>query len=413
MGGPTKKAMLDILEEISNIICTPLSCEEILQLTVEKLATYIDVSRCSIISIPEGSTQAEVVATFEDRRLKGLTIDLHKYPEIRKAVETRGVVMVEDVSAEPLLSEVKEQLQSLGIRSLFVSPIMDKNRLFGTLYLRICKKEGHLIPQEATLCQIVSNLISKVFSDKHYMEELMRTNQELNLLNQLKTEYLSNVSHELRTPLSSIRGFAETFLRLQLPPEKQRECLEIILKESERMERMVNQVLDITRISQGKLSEELEKKELELTSELEAVVNLFRKSAHKRGITIAERFAAEHLPLWADQDRLRQVIGNLLSNAIKFSPQGGTVSITTRKEDQQVSFSIVDEGIGIPQSELPHIFEKFYTVERGRARRFPGTGVGLYLVKEIVELHGGKIEVQSSRGKGSSFTVPFPTRGAD
>jgi len=245
------------------------------------------------------------------------------------------------------------------------------------------------------------------------MEELMQTNQELNRLSQLKTEYLSNVSHELRTPLSSIKGFAETFLRLKLPPEKQRECLQIILKESERMERMVNQVLDITHLSQGRLSEELVKRELDLTSELQTMVELFRKSANKTGITIAERFGEEPLRLWADQDRLRQVIGNLLSNAIKFSPQGGTVSITARKGNQQVSFSIVDEGIGIPQSDLPHIFEKFYTVERGRARRFPGTGVGLYLVKEIVELHGGIIEVHSSPGKGSTFTVTLPSGSAD
>ena len=403
-----KKAMLHILEEISHIICTPLSSEEILQLTVEKLATYINVSRCSIVSIPEGCSKAEVVATFEDRSLKGLTIDLAKYPEIRKAVETRGVVMVEDVSGEPLLKDVQEELQTLGIRSLFVAPIMDKDRLFGTLFLRICKKEGHLTPQEVTLCRIVSNLISKVFSDKHYMEELIETNQELNRLNQLKTEYLSNVSHELRTPLSSIRGFAETSLRLKLPPEKQRECVEIIFKESERMERMVNQVLDISRISRGKLAEELVKKELDLTSELEAVVKLFTKSANKKSITMQERFGKEPLPLWADQDRIRQVIGNLLSNAIKFSHQGGTVYITTGKENQQVSFSIVDEGIGIPPSDLPYIFEKFYTVERGRARRFPGTGVGLFLVKEIVELHRGKIEVQSSLGKGSTFTVTLP-----
>ena len=413
MGSLPKREMLHILKEISNIICTPLSYQEILQLTVEKLATYINVSRCSIISIPEGSPQAEVVTTFEDRGLKGLTIDLEKYPEIRKAVETRGVVVVEDVSTEPLLSEVKAQLQSLGIRSLFVSPIMDKNRLFGTLYLRICKKEGCLTPEEETLCLIVSNLISKAFSDKHYMEELMQTNQELNRLNQLKTEYLSNVSHELRTPLSSIKGFGETLLRLKLSPERQREYLEIILKESERMERMVNQVLDISRISQGKLPEELVKKELNLTSELEAVAQLFKKSARKRGVTIEERFGGEPLPIWADQDRMREVIGNLLSNAIKFSTQGGTVYITAKKDDQQVSFSVVDKGIGIPSDHLPHIFEKFYTVERGRARRFPGVGVGLYLVKEIVELHGGKVEVESSPGKGSTFTVTLPAVSSD
>jgi len=152
MNRSPKREKLEILEEISNIICAPLSSEEIHQLTVEKLASYINVSRCSIISISEGSSPAEVVTTFEDRGLKGLTIDLDKYPEIRKAVETRGVVTVEDVSTEPLLNGVKAQLQSLGIRSLFVSPIMDKNRLFGTLYLRICKKEGRLTPQEATLC---------------------------------------------------------------------------------------------------------------------------------------------------------------------------------------------------------------------------------------------------------------------
>jgi len=172
-------------------------------------------------------------------------------------------------------------------------------------------------------------------------------------------------------------------------------------------------LLDISRISKSKLAEELAKRELDLTSELESVVELFRKSANKKGVTIVERLGEEPLPLWADQDRLRQVIGNLLSNAIKFSPQGGTITIKGEISQKEILVIITDEGIGIPLRDQERVFDRFYKVEDGSTKSTQGTGLGLYICKTLIVAHGGRIWVNSELGKGSRFTFSLPIEDGD
>ncbi len=227
-------------------------------------------------------------------------------------------------------------------------------------------------------------------------------------LEKAKSEYVSMVAHEIRTPLTSIQGFGEMAASPGTPPEKKREYYRIILSESERLSRLVTNLLSLSRIEAGL---ELNREPVNVPDLITGEMDFFRSQTD---IHHLEYLGSRDIPtVYADPERLRQVVQNLLSNAIKYSPGGGKVEVETGLEGKYVTISVRDEGIGIPPEELPRIFERFSRVERDEATSISGTGLGLAIVKHLVELHGGKITARSEPGKGSAFTVYLPVRGGE
>lgn len=225
-------------------------------------------------------------------------------------------------------------------------------------------------------------------------------------LEKAKSEFVSVVSHEIRTPLTSIHGFSEILATKDLEPEKRQEFYRIIQGESERLSRLITNLLNLSRIEAG----------LELNRELVDIPRLVLEDVEFFQTQTASHrlqyLGSRQVPMvYADPERLHQVMKNLLSNAIKYSPDGGPVEVTTEVEGKYVAISIKDQGIGIPPEELPRIFERFSRVEREEALGISGTGLGLAIVKHLVELHGGKVTVHSEEGHGSTFTVYLPIRG--
>lgn len=237
-------------------------------------------------------------------------------------------------------------------------------------------------------------------------DEAMNLSNFLRKLEMAKSEFVSVVSHELRTPLTSIQGFSEILNSRKMPKRKRREYYEIINNESERLGRLITNLLNLSKIEAGI---ELKKELVDVTEVFSEEIELMQSQAEKHGII----FSPEQRPsfIYADQDRLRQIFKNILANAIKYSPQGGTIEVDTGIEGRFFWFSVTDHGIGIPADELPHIFEKFRRVERGPAATISGTGLGLAIVKHLVDMHGGRIAVRSEVGKGSTFTVYLPIGG--
>jgi PAS domain S-box-containing protein len=220
----------------------------------------------------------------------------------------------------------------------------------------------------------------------------------------LKDEFVSTVSHELRTPLTSLRGFAELMLKRDFPPEKQREFLTIIHSEAIRLTNLINDFLDLQRIESGRQVYHFDS--VEMTPVLHEGVTLF---AHENGKHILRLAVPDSLPpVRADADRIRQVLANLLSNAVKFSPQGGEVTVGARQEGTNVVIWVADQGVGISSEALPRLFSRFFRVDNTATRSVGGTGLGLALVKEIVEAHEGKVWVESAPGKGSTFFFTLP-----
>lgn len=230
---------------------------------------------------------------------------------------------------------------------------------------------------------------------------------ELRRLERIRQDFVANVSHELRTPLSNIKGYAETLLGGALQDKNNsREFTEIIHKESERLSKIIDDLLDIARIESGKM--DMAFLAVEAGPLVAKVCNILKKSALDKSIRM-DIYIPEDTPrIRADEGRLAQVLLNLLDNAIKYTQEHGSVKVGASKADGFVQFDIIDTGIGIPDNDIPRIFERFYRVDKARSRELGGTGLGLSIVKHLVQAHGGRVWVRSALGKGSTFSFTIP-----
>jgi len=232
---------------------------------------------------------------------------------------------------------------------------------------------------------------------------------EIRSIERMKTAFVSTVSHELRTPLTSIKGFISTLLMDEdgtfYDFETQREFYKIIDTECDRLTRLISDLLNVSRIEAGRALD-LNPKPVTLPALIEKVAAVQKSYTNKHELVVDIK---NELPvIVADEDKVDQILTNLTNNAIKYSPKGGTVTITALADGDIVRMSVTDQGMGIPKEHLPKVFDRFHRVDNRDTRTVGGTGIGLYLVKHLVEAHGGKIWVESEVGKGSSFIFELP-----
>ena len=223
---------------------------------------------------------------------------------------------------------------------------------------------------------------------------------------EMKSTFVSVISHELKSPVSIIKGYADTLRRedAQWDADTLSQGLAIIAEESDRLNRLIDNLLDASRLQASAFK--LELSYLQVDKLAEKVTEEFRVQSNEHMFTLD--FPADFPAVQADIERLRQVLTNLLSNAIKYSPRGGLIRTGGWADDDWVYVAVSDEGIGIPRSEQERIFERFYRAESPLSRRTEGAGLGLYLCKEVIEAHGGKIWVQSEPGRGAKFIFKLP-----
>lgn len=234
---------------------------------------------------------------------------------------------------------------------------------------------------------------------------IFRDISEIVNVERMKRELLANLSHELRTPLAAIKGYVETME--ETVDESNRYYLNVIKRHTERLISLVSDLLSLARLEDaaGKPTEE----NVNLKEVVANVAAIFKHLAEKKGLTLATVLPAEVPVLSGDPLQIEQALINLVDNAIKYT-ENGTVTITINTNPEEVAISVADTGIGIDNQHLPKIFERFYVVGRSRSRATGGTGLGLAIVKHIVNLHHGKIQVESTLGRGTKFTILLPTR---
>lgn len=226
-------------------------------------------------------------------------------------------------------------------------------------------------------------------------------------IDRMKTELVSMVAHELRSPLTSISGFSELLLDPNTAPEQTREYATIILKESNRLNELINKFLDISKIESGKI--QMRKIPVDLKLLIAKVLEYNGQLANKKNIQVEIKAPPHISEVMVDKDMMEQVVLNLFSNAVKYSPENARITIRVFENKNNVGFEVEDTGYGIPENALPRIFDKFYRVsDNEQVQEVQGSGLGLALVKQIVEIHNGDIRVQSSVGEGSTFTVTLP-----
>jgi len=228
---------------------------------------------------------------------------------------------------------------------------------------------------------------------------------ELRNLQTTRRELIGNVSHEFRTPLAGIKAMVENLSGGAIDDKKAaRDFLARIDSEVDRLTQLVAELTELSRIETGKA--ELKKEPVKINQLVDEVANQLSHQADRQKLSIVRELAADLPSIHADKDRVRQVIANLVHNAIKFTPAGGRITVTTRALKDSVVVDITDTGIGIPNEDLPRVFERFYKGDK--ARTGEGTGMGLAIAKHVVEAHGGSIWVQSEEGKGSTFSFSLP-----
>ncbi len=225
---------------------------------------------------------------------------------------------------------------------------------------------------------------------------------------EIKSTFISVISHELKTPVALIKGYADTLLRedARWDAETMRESLMVIAEEADRLNQLIDNLLDASRLQAGALP--LEMDQVALDALAERVARHFRTQTEIHEIVV--NFPPDFPVVEGDEERLEQVLNNLVSNAIKYSPKGGRIEISGRALPNEVVITVSDQGVGIPFEEQPRVFERFFRGARERHQRTPGAGLGLYLVKAIVEAHDGRIWVESNPGEGAAFSFTIPRR---
>lgn len=226
-------------------------------------------------------------------------------------------------------------------------------------------------------------------------------------LDESRREFVANVSHELRTPLTSIKGATE-MVRMdpEMEPEMRDDFLDMVLSESDRMTRIVSDLLVLSRLDNKRTKWNVES--FDFKQSLRRLCDVMRSDLEAHGHRITFGCGREDYEITADRQRIEQVVVNILSNAIKYTPDGGLIDVKLSRLGDTVVAKVTDNGIGIPEEDLPHLFERFYRVEKSRNQDAGGTGLGLAIAKEIAEAHGGSIKVSSVSGKGTSVTLELP-----
>jgi two-component system sensor histidine kinase/response regulator len=339
-------------------------------------------------------------------------------------------------SRSSTVASLLNQPAAISIQAELVTPIMVQDELWGLLIVHQCQHPRQWQEREKILLQrIAEHLAIAIYQSKLYSELQQQKNtleqriidrtQELRdtliaaeSASLAKSEFLSTMSHELRTPLTTILGMAATLIRAFqdtnyiLTPQKQIEYLQIIQERGEHLLALINDLLDLSEVEAGKMI--LERKEVSLSKLAQQSIQLVQGKADAKQVTLSlellppgER-SSRDFRFQADPLRVQQICLNLLSNAIKFTPEKGQVTMRVRVSSTTAILQVEDTGIGIPPEQRSLLFQKFKQLDASYHRKYEGTGLGLALTKQLVELHGGTIEVDSKVGVGSKFTVFLP-----
>ncbi|HKG23959.1 MAG TPA: GAF domain-containing protein, partial [Blastocatellia bacterium] len=334
----------------------------------------------------------------------------YKHAAIQVADSTASTmdspIVAEDVYAEPLLAARTDFHRLENIQSLMAVPLRTRGRLSGTLvfYYRVRHRFSEL---EIRIATALSNMAAAAITSAGLYEEQILMRAEAERANRTKDEFLATVSHELRTPLNAIMGWSQILRRGKYDESSLRHAVETIERNARAQGQIINDILDVSRIITGKLP--LDVRPLELSSVIESAIETVRPAAQAKEIRIQTILDTGAGPVSGDVNRLQQVIWNLLSNAVKFSPRGGRVQVRLERVNSHVEITVSDTGRGITPDFLPWVFDRFRQADSSTSRTHGGLGLGLAIVRHLVELHGGTVHAESEgEGKGAVFTVTLP-----
>ena len=313
-------------------------------------------------------------------------------------------MLIADVRRDPRWNQEVSQAINFETRSILGVPMHDVDRQAMGVLEALNKRQGSFTRRDAETLTVLADIAGVAIARAQLTEALQQAYQELNELDQLKTDFIAIASHELRTPLTVIMGYV-SFLRDEANPQMAVQ-LDSVMDAAVHLRDLIQAMLNLRYTNAG--DSVLKLAPVDLTGLVAEITAVLRETAVARQHTITHHLPGEKLLIHADRDVVQTALNNLVSNAVKFTPDGGRIELRLQRRGSEAWFSVRDSGIGIPADRLDWIFKRFYQVESPLRRRYEGMGLGLSIAKELVELHNGRIWAESQPGQGSLFTVALP-----
>jgi signal transduction histidine kinase len=406
--GETRRAAL--LGELARSISGSLELDTILQ-TVAEGARELCRSDLSAIALREAETGVVVFRYRAGERVDegGRRVVLPGRGAGGLVLETGRPVRSDDAAHDPRFADDAGYLAAVtreGIVTLLVVPIALGPRVEGLLYVDNRTARPFTDRDEAILRQLADHA-AIALRNVHLLAREQRAREEAEHANRLKDEFLATLSHELRTPLNAVLGWAVTLRTAQLDEPTRMRALEAIERNARAQSQLIEDLLDISRIVTGKLR--LDVRLLDPIAVVEAAIEAMRPAARAKSIDLTPSLDPSAGPVYGDPDRLQQVVWNLLTNAIKFTEKGGRIDVSLARTATHVEIAVRDTGQGIAPALLPYVFDRFRQAEGSSTRSQGGLGIGLALVRNLTELHGGTVVAESAgEGRGATFRIRLP-----
>jgi len=313
-------------------------------------------------------------------------------------------LIIQDVKVDKRHFKVIDRLTNHETHSLAAVPLMVRGEVVGVLETLNKKDEAHYTEEDLTILATLGALAAQAIQNATLQRKVKAASIELAELERLKTDFIAITSHELRTPLGLILGHA-TFLR-ELAGREYSEQLDTIIRNATKLKEIVESLSDVDNIQNG--ASRIRSHNVSLAKIAGDVILTFQDEANSRNITLKLEQGESPYYLDADGVKISIALSNLVKNAIQFTDSGGKVTVKLEEDSGYFKVAVMDNGIGIPARDLPRVFERFFQVETHLTRRYGGMGLGLAVAKAMIELHGGRIWVESEEGRGSTFTFLLP-----
>ena len=438
-----------ILEQIKIQISQDLNLAEIIQTAINRSRSFLNLDRLLIYQLnlplefndilePQRTVDTITYEAKVENAISALYSQeeacWHDFIQCKNKYNRGYSLAIDDVELHYAKSScLKSLMQKFQVKAKILVPIIVSENLWGFVIAHECSHIRQWQNREIEFLRQISQYLAiaiehhqsyqQLQHQKHILEQQVQTQAQqikdaliaAEAASKSKHEFLGSMSHELRTPLTCVIGLSSTLLQwsstksaISLSPEKQQQYLHLIQQSGKHLLALIDNILEFSDVESGKHL--LDIQQISLSNTAKQSLNMLRDAAKAKNIILSSEInlSLEEERFVADEIRLKEILFNLLDNAIKFTPQNGRAILRIWREKHHAIFQIEDTGIGIANHEIPLLFEKFKQIEHYRDRVHGGTGLGLALTKKLVELHGGNIEVESSLGQGSTFTVYLP-----
>lgn len=414
------------LHELGKKVNSTFNIENLFSLINQPFVFKLGFSK-SLVMLKDEHSELLVTKSsigYSDAEIKTIETELNKTKFVSFLFKKEKPMLVNRDTEN--ISRGYDLLDILNTESFITAPITARNEPVGFILMGNTSLYGKVTEGDTELLSILASqigtaientkLYTELFSSHKELErrvvertqELEKLNEELKRLNKMKSDFISAVSHELRTPLTSIKGYASILMTGKLgdvlPAQKER--LEKIDKHSNSLVHLINNLLDIARIESGKV--QMEMKDISIKEMLDSIIDIISPQVKEKNISLKINSKIKFDKIKADQSQMERVFLNLLSNAAKFTPENGKITIDIEEKDNDTQFSIEDTGIGIPPQDIQKVFQEFFRADNALDQKIKGSGLGLSLVKKIIEAHKGKIWFDSELDKGTRFTFTLP-----